>query len=1101
MLSFAISFINLTKTALLILKIYSIMKKLLLFVAAFLIIALPTVAQETDLSEEEFKQKIDSVFEHVDMTSVETGILIEHGFNLLDPNVFNGQKPDSVYSNKEIMKALYAGLYDSRVNDYFSLEDTDSTFSKIDNAKNISILFLAYNRFKDYMFKSGDIYWENGQLKKTNNSKWENLFDYDFCFAVALGEDEFVGKDVTIPINVDNLLNNTMSRISQIDVKADDGTYEKVALNTDWKHTFSQLGEHWLTFRVLFYDGFLMECRTPIMLLEQNSQHLPPIDKPIETYTEIAADGEQSGGELQVIYLNKEKTSGKFIRPLVIAGDINLSGLLTGNASTSFDLKTIGASGSIGTKINELSQIYDIIYLKYNNDTDDLLRNGKLLRKALQVVNNNRFSVSDDTYVVGLGVGGVIARIGINMMESEGENHRVCKFIAVNSPFRGVNIPLALQGLIRHIQNLPRKVKRRIPEIIQRANLIENHMQNDMLKSLVIQRLNKNNECTNSLNANWLNVNDSYLVKPKNCKSVSIVSLTSAQRSEKLFEVNGKYHIPFGNFKAHINGYPANSISPIYKGKTKVSIIGIGKEREFTITGNNSVLPLDQDAGQKISISSLKNLTSLFTIAVYTPNVTYVPCYSAFDMTKSDFDAITDFDNITASKFDKCKVVYSDCSYPDYSPMLPALAYELIPHIEGQTSDVLGTTELTLTNIPNFSFIKYEWSSKLGNFKVVSSSKNKVVLTPTKYSITNRKILDKITVTPKVQLINIPEIENLSASITTSAAYLSVNGNNYISPELNVYSLSRIPDDVTAVEWTASKGVELTPYEDMTVGATVKKATADRWIQASFTSYGVTHDIRKSLKVATLDSVCLRMMKHWRNKQEQLDKYYFHIDIYPPSSIDEMTFCWYNTVCIKKTEESNNGTIDGPIGGETVNRINGEATIKTDGDVGSCRFDKDFPVIGPIFPTGPLAINDLPEIPVEPFLMGKNEAIVSMPKIGVDEVAEGDVYCDVKDKFGTKYTVHYPVESHYAVIYCVAPNPADAVITIAKVIDGENNGISTCSLDSVTARLYNEQALVREQTTDGNCRIDVSDLPDGTYFLVVTENGEMVLRQTVIIKH
>lgn len=1076
------------------------MKKLLLFVAAFLIMALPTVAQETDLSEEEFKQKIDSVFEHVDMTSVETGILIEHGFNLLDPNVFNGQKPDSVYSNKEIMKALYAGLYDSRVNDYFSLEDTDSTFSKIDNAKNISILFLAYNRFKDYMFKSGDIYWENGQLKKTNNSKWENLFDYDFCFAVALGEDEFVGKDVTIPINVDNLLNNTMSRISQIDVKADDGTYEKVALNTDWKHTFSQLGEHWLTFRVLFYDGFLMECRTPIMLLEQNSQHLPPIDKPIETYTEIAADGEQSGGELQVIYLNKEKTSGKFIRPLVIAGDINLSGLLTGNASTSFDLKTI-ASGSIGTKINELSQIYDIIYLKYNNDTDDLLRNGKLLRKALQIVNNNRFSVSDDTYVVGLGVGGVIARIGINMMESEGENHRVCKFIAVNSPFRGVNIPLALQGLIRHIQNLPRKVKRRIPEIIQRANLIENHMQNDMLKSLVIQRLNENNECTNSLNANWLNVNDSYLVKPKNCKSVSIVSLTSAQKSEKLFEINGKYHIPFGNFKAHINGYPTNSISQIYKGKTKVSIIGIGKEREFSITGNNSVLPLDQDAGQKISISSLKNLTSLFTIAVYTPNVTYVPCYSAFDMTKSDFDAIKDLDNITTSKFDKCKVVYSDCSYPDYSPMLPALAYELIPHIEGQTSDVLGTTELTLTNIPNFSFIKYEWSSKLGNFKVVSSSKNKVVLTPTKYSITNRKILDKITVTPKVQLINIPEIENLSASITTSAAYLSVNGNNYISPELNVYSLSRIPDDVTAVEWAASKGVELTPYEDMTVGATVKKATADRWIQASFTSYGVTHDIRKSLKVATLDSVCLRMMKHWRNKQEQLDKYYFHIDIYPPSSIDEMTFCWYNTVCIKKTEESNNGTIDGPIGGETVNRINGEATIKTDGDVGSCRFDKDYPVIGPIFPTGPLAINDLPEIPVEPFLMGKNEAIVSMPKIGVDEVAEGDVYCDVKDKFGTKYTVHYPVESHYAVIYCVAPNPADAVITIAKVIDGENNGISTCSLDSVTARLYNEQALVREQTTDGNCRIDVSDLPDGTYFLVVTENGEMVLRQTVIIKH
>lgn len=573
--------------------------------------------------------------------------------------------------------------------------------------------------------------------------------------------------------------------------------------------------------------------------------------------------------------------------------------------------------------------------------------------------------------------------------------------------------------------------------------------------------------------------------------------------ANRLFHLDKNPFYGIGGAIIDVVGHPSKPSERIYYGKITwyTTLLPIWKTKKFIIDGNHTVQPLDQTLGQKISISSLENLSKAFSIKVDYPNVTYIPCYSAFDMYMSDFDAITDSGNITSSKFDKCKVVYSDCSYPDYSPMLPALAYELIPHIEGQTSDVLGTTELTLTNIPNFSFIKYEWTSKLGNFKVVSSSKNKVVLTPNKYSITGRKILDKITVTPKVQLINIPEIENLSASITTSAAYLSVNGNNYISPELNVYSLSHIPDDVTAVEWTASKGVELTPYEDMTVGATVKKATVDRWIQASFTSYGVTHDIRKSLKVATLDSVCLKMMKHWRNKQEQLDKYYFHIDIYPPSSIDEMTFCWYNNVCIKKTEESNNGTIGGPIGGGTVNRINGDATIKTDGDVGSCRFDRDYPVVGPIFPTGPLAINDLPEIPVEPVLMGKNEAIVSMPKIGVDEVAEGDVFCDVKDKFGTKYTVLYPVESHYAVIYCVAPNPADAVITIAKVIDGENNGISTCSLDSVSARLYNEQTLVREQTTDGNCRIDVSDLHDGTYFLVVTENGEVVLRQTVIIKH
>lgn len=71
-----------------------------------------TFAQETDFngdadfSEEEFRQKVDSVFQYMEYQGVDTGILIEHGFNFLNPRVFNGQNPDSVYSNKDILKTL-----------------------------------------------------------------------------------------------------------------------------------------------------------------------------------------------------------------------------------------------------------------------------------------------------------------------------------------------------------------------------------------------------------------------------------------------------------------------------------------------------------------------------------------------------------------------------------------------------------------------------------------------------------------------------------------------------------------------------------------------------------------------------------------------------------------------------------------------------------------------------------------------------------------------------------------------------------------------------------------------------------------------------------
>ena len=104
------------------------MKKTLFLSFLFCLLGMSlTFAQETDFngdadfSEEEFRQKVDSVFQYMEYQGVDTGILIEHGFNFLNPRVFNGQNPDSVYSNKDILKTLYAGLYDSKVNNEFSL--------------------------------------------------------------------------------------------------------------------------------------------------------------------------------------------------------------------------------------------------------------------------------------------------------------------------------------------------------------------------------------------------------------------------------------------------------------------------------------------------------------------------------------------------------------------------------------------------------------------------------------------------------------------------------------------------------------------------------------------------------------------------------------------------------------------------------------------------------------------------------------------------------------------------------------------------------------------------------------------------------------------
>ena len=75
-----------------------IMKKTLFLSFLFCLLGMSlTFAQETDFngdadfSEEEFRQKVDSVFQYMEYQGVDTGILIEHGFNFLNPRVFDGQ--------------------------------------------------------------------------------------------------------------------------------------------------------------------------------------------------------------------------------------------------------------------------------------------------------------------------------------------------------------------------------------------------------------------------------------------------------------------------------------------------------------------------------------------------------------------------------------------------------------------------------------------------------------------------------------------------------------------------------------------------------------------------------------------------------------------------------------------------------------------------------------------------------------------------------------------------------------------------------------------------------------------------------------------------
>ena len=182
------------------------------------------------------------------------------------------------------------------------------------------------------------------------------------------------------------------------------------------------------------------------------------------------------------------------IRPLIIADETNALEFLSKD-TVKVDLNFL-LKGNLGAVMNSLNQLYDIVYVDNNNGFDDIFRNARLFEEALARINAKRDPLHDKSYVVGLGMGGLVARYALRDMEIKGLNHDVCKFISLNAPHKGVNIPIGLQALIRYIQNI-RIAKIFIKEIVRKADSIANVLDSKLIKQMLIYTIDKEYEYSN----------------------------------------------------------------------------------------------------------------------------------------------------------------------------------------------------------------------------------------------------------------------------------------------------------------------------------------------------------------------------------------------------------------------------------------------------------------------------------------------------------------------------------------------------------------------------------------------------------------------------
>lgn len=1079
---------------------------LMLFVFALIGLAANGESSETKT----FREEIDEIFSEFDKEQVPTGILSEYGVALVYPDNFDGGEPnDSNWVDAKTWELLYDGLYDSQINSKSSLPATETVINTIQQ-KGAAIMCIRYNTIVPDAVEKGLVTIDNDRIKIVPG---KNPFEEQVCFAVNLNL-----SGSRLVFDKENFYTNMSENISKIEYSTDKGqTYRAIGWGNEVILPIISNRDNILMFRMTFSDGSVRMCRcfVPGGEIVKPPVVSNPWKKAAANFAEIPADEDQSGGTIQVMYMTDDIK--QFIRPLIIVGDIDVAAIAGG---TGVDLNILG--NALGEDLELLQQAFDIIYIKYNDSFDDLLRNGEFLRRALKEINSNRFLLSDDSYIIGMGMGGVVARIALNKMEEAGEDHQVQKFIALNSPFRGFNIPVSLQTMIFQATDfmttaIDKYILKRIKNALTpiRDNLWKIRdlfISKKAIRQLCVYSIDYRREQTTFNNEEHVELFSNELVNknPTQCETVAISSGNSAfelyYSNSKILKLNldemqpeniGRIFYNF-NLNMDINCFALpnkGSSGIVYQGYMNtfgkaISFIKI-KNLESNIYLNSlpDMYPVDSESGAFLDLNMIKPYLQSFSGVISVDDifkedkVCFVPLTSALDIPYG-----TQSLSNTNVPFDRYYTMDNNYAYTDFAHIVAPLASELAPVVMAEkTSDIFGDIQVFVDNVPAIPGISCTWHFDENKFRIVSQQGLQATIRPLEYGTT-----DKISATVKLPSY-ILDFSYTTPKQELATKRIYINGSDYISEEAELYTLSeQLPD--SRVEWISSPNIEIEAISETEVTAKIIGNHDEPWIEAQIIVEETdTCRIHKDLYSPELERVEFEIVQSYWDQEALTENYLLKIHHYPENIPEvSLSYCW------------NNNVVDPNKAGIS---ILGDAKIETEGDTGFCDYVVELDTTITVYPpiVKPASVNNDGLILGA---VGPSMAWIRMPSVDVGQVAKGFVWCTVRDLNDISKRDSVYVEAKWsAVPYSVSPNPASTVLTVSEATapDGmmrsASNVISNES--QIRMELYNGQTLVKSLAFDGrqsSMSIDVADLPEDIYYLVIIKNGEAVQREKIVIE-
>lgn len=459
------------------------------------------------LSTEPFDVRRDYIFGSLDQTAINTGILTDAAIEFsVDPTLYNGVITTGNEMNITLWNSLLGKFNTASLNPSSAVPHIKTINDALDNlwslapdrsnhTVHVPVMFVRYQTLRSDAVPNL-VTSNNGRLLDVPG-RTQSPYTTSYAFAAAPTR-TWVAGNATFNFPSATFVNSSDKTMTAFAVDFGNGAgYQTVALNTPVSIAYTTSGVKTLKFKMTVTGGQIYYSHGKIDVIGTGGAQARYASSDLRTYKFPRAtdpdcpetsypnpelfEGSYYGATIEVqyssifsAYRGSNVCVAKFIKPLIVCKGfdvskfaafgmdrVNLASFMASNVDGSIGLG-LSKGGFLPDKLDSAG--YDIVYINFDEGTGDIQRNALLVENVIQWVNLHKIigpsGQREKNVLFGQSMGGLVARYAVCDLEKRRDAnasypaHEVRTLITQDSPHRGANVPIGFQTVVNKLASM-----------------------------------------------------------------------------------------------------------------------------------------------------------------------------------------------------------------------------------------------------------------------------------------------------------------------------------------------------------------------------------------------------------------------------------------------------------------------------------------------------------------------------------------------------------------------------------------------------------------------------------------------------------------------